>query len=95
MQEIHAASGAVRTFPVELWVDQPGHLLGTARMGNDPATSVVDSYGRAHDVPNLFIADGSIFVTSGSANPTCTISALALRVAEHVAATAKEQKVSA
>ena len=95
MQEIHAASGAVRTFPVELWVDQPGHLLGTARMGNDPATSVVDSYGRAHDVPNLFIADGSIFVTSGSANPTCTISALALRVAEHVAATATKQKVSA
>ena len=95
MEEIHAASGAVRTFPVELWIDQPGHLLGTARMGHDPATSVVDSYGRAHDVPNLFLADGSIFVTSGSANPTCTISALALRVAEHVAATAKDQKVSA
>ncbi len=94
MEEIHAASGAVETFPVELWVDQPGHLLGTARMGNDPATSVVDSYGRAHDVPNLFLADGSIFVTSGSANPTCTISALALRVAEHIAATAKGQKVS-
>ena len=80
MEEIHAASGAVRTFPVELWIDQPGHLMGTARMGHDPATSVVDSYGRAHDVPNLFLADGSIFVTSGSANPTCTISALALRV---------------
>ena len=55
----------------------------------------MDSYGRAHDLPNLFIADGSIFVTSGSANPTCTISALALRVAEHVVATAKDQKVSA
>jgi choline dehydrogenase-like flavoprotein len=95
MEEIHAASGAVRTFPVELWTDQPGHLMGTARMGHDPATSVVDSYGRAHDVPNLFLADGSIFVTSGSANPTCTISALALRAAEHVAATAKDQKVSA
>ena len=64
-------------------------------MGNDPATSVVDSYGRAHDVPNLFLADGSIFVTGGSANPTCTISALALRVAEHIAANAKGQKVSA
>ena len=87
--------GPSQTFPVELWVDQPGHLLGTARMGNDPAASVVDSYGRAHDVPNLFIADGSIFVTSGSANPTCTISALALRVAEHIAQTAKDQKVSA
>ena len=95
MEEIHAASGAAETFPVELWVDQPGHLLGTARMGNDPAKSVVDSYGRAHDVPNLFLADGSIFVTGGSANPTCTISALALRVAEHIAATADGQKVNA
>ncbi|MGI8610417.1 MAG: GMC family oxidoreductase [Candidatus Dormibacteria bacterium] len=94
MEEIHAVSGAVETFAVELWTDQPGHLLGTARMGDDPATSVVDSYGRAHDVPNLFIADGSIFVTSGSANPTCTISALALRVADNIASTAKEQKVS-
>jgi choline dehydrogenase-like flavoprotein len=41
---------------------------------------VVNSYGKAHDVDNLYLADGSIFVTSGSANPTCTISALALRV---------------
>ena len=74
-------------------MNQPGHLLGTARMGNDPATSVIDP--RAHDVPNLFLAGGSIFVTGGSANPTCTISALALRVAEHIAANAKGEKVSA
>lgn len=95
MEEIHAVCGAARTFPVRLWVDQPGHLMGTARMGTDPATSVVDAHGRAHDVPNLFLADGSIFVTSGSANPTCTISALALRVADHIADTAHDQKVSA
>lgn len=81
LEEAALAAGAYETFPVELWVDQPGHLLGTARMGDDAARSVVDSWGRAHDVPNLFIADGSIFVTSGSANPTCTIAALALRVA--------------
>ena len=61
--------GAARTFRVELWTDHPGHLLGTARMGADPERSVVDSFGRAHDVPNLFIADGSIFVTSGRAIP--------------------------
>jgi choline dehydrogenase-like flavoprotein len=91
MEEIHQASGAARTFPVELWIDQPGHLLGTARMGDDPSTSVVNSFGRTHDVPNLYIADGSIFVTSGSANPTCTIAALALRVAKGIADDARDQ----
>ncbi|PBC46198.1 glucose dehydrogenase [Rhodococcus sp. ACS1] len=84
MVELHKAAGAKQIITQELWVDQPGHLLGTARMGDDPATSVVDSFGRSHDVDNLYIADGSIFVTSGSANPTCTISALALRVGRKV-----------
>ena len=84
MVEAHEAAGATHIITQELWIDQPGHLLGTARMGDDPATSVVDSYGKAHDVDNLYIADGSIFVTSGSANPTCTISALALRVGKKV-----------
>jgi choline dehydrogenase-like flavoprotein len=94
MQEIHQASGATETFATELWTDQPGHLLGTARMGDDPGTSVVDAYGRAHDVPNLYIADGSIFVTGGSANPTCTISALALRVGKAIADNARNQEVA-
>jgi choline dehydrogenase-like flavoprotein len=58
------------------------HLLGTARMGNDPATSVVNGWGRCHDVKNLFIVDGSIFVTAGGVNPTSTIQALALYVAD-------------
>ncbi|GAB3059280.1 GMC family oxidoreductase [Intrasporangium mesophilum] len=95
MQDLHDAAGADHTIPVELWIDQPGHLLGTARMGADPATSVVNSFGQAHDVDNLFIADGSIFVTSGSANPTCTIAALALRVGKHIAETASQRKESA
>lgn len=93
--DIHRASGSVRTVTLPLVPDQPGHLLGTARMGTDPTRSVVDPFGRSHDVPNLFIADGSIFVTSGSANPTCTIHALALRIAENLAATARTQKVPA
>jgi choline dehydrogenase-like flavoprotein len=61
------------------------HLLGTARMGDDPASSVVDSVGRAHDAPNLWIVDGSVFVTAGALNPTSTIQAIALRSADALA----------
>jgi choline dehydrogenase-like flavoprotein len=64
------------------------HLLGTCRMGDDPATSVVDSSHRSHDVPNLFICDGSSFVTSGRGQPTMTIMALAFRAADHIKAAA-------
>ena len=59
-----------------------GHLLATTRMGDDPATSVTDSFGRTHDHPNLFLAGGGLFPTVGTANPTLTIVALALRTAE-------------
>ena len=60
------------------------HLMGTARMGTDPETSVVNEWGRAHDVKNLFIVDGSIFVTAAAVNPTNTIQALALHVADSI-----------
>jgi choline dehydrogenase-like flavoprotein len=60
------------------------HQLGTARMGDDPATSVVDRWCMTHDVANLGIVDGSVFVTAGAANPTSTISALALRAVDHL-----------
>ena len=60
------------------------HLMGTARMGTDPGRSVVNEWGRAHDVKNLFIIDGSIFVTSAGVNPTSTIQALALYVADSI-----------
>jgi len=62
-----------------------GHLLGTHRMGDDPETSVTDSYGRTHDHPNLFLAGGGLFPTEGTANPTLTIAALSLRMAEVIA----------
>lgn len=68
------------------------HLLGTARMGDDPQTSVVDRWGRSHDVPNLYVVDGSVFVTSSGTNPTSTISALALRTVEHMAEERKSQR---
>ncbi len=60
------------------------HLMGTARMGTDPVRSVVNEWGRSHDVKNLFIIDGSIFVTSAGVNPTRTIQALALYIAEQM-----------
>jgi choline dehydrogenase-like flavoprotein len=60
------------------------HLLGTARMGSDPERSVVNGWGRCHDVKNLFIVDGSIWTTSGGVNPTSTIQALALYIADQI-----------
>jgi choline dehydrogenase-like flavoprotein len=69
------------------------HLLGTCRMGADPAASVVDPWHRSHDVPNLFICDGSSLVTSGRGQPTMTIQALAFRAAEHIAESARRGEV--
>ncbi len=69
------------------------HLMGTCRMGADPAASVVDKYHRAHDVPNLFVVDGSSFVTSGRQQPTATIQALAYRAAAHMIESAKRGEV--
>ena len=71
------------------------HLLGTARMGDDPTSSVVDRWNRAHDVSNLYVVDGSCFVTSSGVNPTSTIVAIALRAAEHMVETRFEQQVPA
>mgnify|MGYP000025002963 CR=1 FL=1 len=69
------------------------HLLGTCRMGNDPATSVVDRFHRSHDVPNLFMCDGSSLVTSGRGQPTMTIQALAFRAAEHIVEFARRGEI--
>ena len=60
------------------------HLVGACRMGANPRTSVVDKFGRAHDIPNLFVCDGSILPTQGSANPGLTIQALAARTADYL-----------
>ena len=58
--------------------------MGTTRMGTDPTRSVVNEWGRSHDVRNLFVADSSMFVTSGGVNPTSTLQALALYVADNI-----------
>ena len=83
-KEILAAAGAT-----DICVNSPipyggWHLLGTARMGTDPERSVVNGWGRSHDVRNLFIVDGSVFVTSGGVNPTSTIQAIALYIADQM-----------
>ena len=83
-REVLEAAGAKQTFPSHLRRNAGWHLLGTARMGDDPSNSVVDRWGRAHDVPNLLIIDGSIFTTGACINPTTTIQALALRTADFV-----------
>ena len=60
------------------------HACGTCRMGTDPANSVVDRDNRAHDLDNLFIVDSAFFPSSGGTNPSLTIAANALRVAERI-----------
>jgi choline dehydrogenase-like flavoprotein len=88
--EVLEAAGAKK-----IWAPQPNdsrggaHNRGSCRMGNDPKTSVVNKFHRAHDVPNLFIVDGSNLVTGGRNHPTMTIQALAFRAAEHLIKAAK------
>jgi choline dehydrogenase-like flavoprotein len=83
-KDILTAAGATN-FGVESPILNGGwHLMGTARMGTDPVRSVVNEWGRCHDVKNLFIVDGSIWVTSGGVNPASTIQALALYIADTI-----------
>ena len=93
MKQILANAGAERIFtaPCETLLGDPPtsrHVMGTLRMGADPAVSVVAPDGRFHDVDNLYACDGSVFPTSGGWNPTLTIFANALRVAHGLAGTA-------
>ena len=69
------------------------HLLGTCRMGNDPETSVVDRYNRSHDIPNLFMCDGSSMVSSSRGQPTITIMALAFRAADLIIQSARRGEI--
>jgi choline dehydrogenase-like flavoprotein len=66
------------------------HLMGTARMGTDPARSVVNGDGQSHDVPNLYVIDGSVMPTCGGVNPTSTIQAVALRMADRFISNARQ-----
>ena len=89
-QEVLEAAGAKQVIASRLRRNAGWHLLGTARMGQNPQNSVVDRWGRCHDVPNMFIIDGSIFTTSACINPTATIQALALRTADYLKGEARD-----
>jgi choline dehydrogenase-like flavoprotein len=92
--EILAAAGARHSWAYPVRETTGGvHLLGTCRMGNNPRDSVVDRDHRAHDVPNLFLVDGSSFVTSGRNQPTCTIQALAYRAADKLILSARKREI--
>jgi choline dehydrogenase-like flavoprotein len=85
--EVLALAGARTLYKAPLREQAGFHLMGTTRMGDDPERTVVDAFGRAHDVANLFVVDASVFVTAASVNPTLTAQALALRTADHIIAT--------
>jgi choline dehydrogenase-like flavoprotein len=84
-EEALRAAGARKVARMEISPVTGWHLLGTARMGADPATSVVDASGRCHSVANLIVADGSVLPTVGAVNPGSTIGALALKFADDLA----------
>lgn len=84
-EEVLRAAGVARLVRTDYAPLTGWHLLGTARMGSDPHTSVTDSRGRCHTTPNVIIADGSLFPTVGAVNPGSTIGALALKLADDLA----------
>ena len=69
------------------------HYVGTARMGNDAKTSVLNKWNQSHDVKNLFVNDAASFVTAGNQNPTLTILALAMRSSERIAELMKRREL--
>jgi choline dehydrogenase-like flavoprotein len=83
-REVLEAAGAKDTVANSPLEPAGWHLMGTARMGRDPETSVVNEWGRSHDVRNLFVTDGSVFVTAGAVNPTNSIQAISLHVADRI-----------
>jgi choline dehydrogenase-like flavoprotein len=85
--EMMEAAGAKNITPFQVPNRVPGygiHEMGTARMGGDPKTSVLNAFCQTHDVKNLYVTDASAFVSSGCQNPTLTIMALTVRAMDHL-----------
>jgi choline dehydrogenase-like flavoprotein len=83
-KDVMIAAGSYKNFAFGPVRETGWHLMGTARMGTNPDNSVVNEWGRSHDIKNLFIVDSSIFVTSGGVNPVSTMQALALYIADKI-----------
>jgi choline dehydrogenase-like flavoprotein len=86
LRQIKEVLKPFRKFPVGSGKDNSnlGHVCGTCRFGTDPTTSVLDPHNRAHEVHNLYVVDTSFFPSSAGLNPSLTVAANALRVADHV-----------
>jgi choline dehydrogenase-like flavoprotein len=82
-ERVYEAAGAIRTFRTPPYPST--HNMGTSRMSARPQDGVVNKWGQTHDIPNLFISDGSQFTTGGAENPTLTIVTLAIRQADYIA----------
>lgn len=93
--EAFAEAGARRSIPQDLLTGAGFHLLGTARMGDDPGTSVIDAKNRVHSAQNVLVVDGGAFVTAAALNPTPTIQALALRAADLLIADRRDMRAAA
>ena len=74
-------------------LNSPGHLLGTARMGRDPKTSVLNGWNQVHTVPNVFVTDGACMASASCVNPSLTYMALTARAADHAVAELKKGNI--
>jgi len=93
IKEILDAAGATETLYLRGEPGKSAHNMGTCRMGKDSKTSVLNSFCQSHDVPNLFVIDGSCFVTGGTANPSLTIQAIAVRASEYIVEQTKKRNL--
>jgi len=93
LKEIYDAAGATEILSMNYELGKSAHNAGGCRMGNDPRSSVLNSFCQSHDVPNLFVVDASCFVTFGTANPSLTIYAIAARASEYIVKQGKKRNL--
>lgn len=93
LRDIYAAANVKDILSMDYWPGSDAHNMGTCRMGNNAGSSVLNSFCQSHDIPNLFVVDGSCFVTSGTSNPSLTIMAIAKRSAEYIVEEGKKRNL--